>query len=104
MGELLEYLNTYLRTYGYPVLFVGVMLENAGVPVPGETAVLLAGFLASAVGNRLFDIRMVIALTVLAATLGDNLGYWLGRRWARPRLQQGKRFLFLTPRTLQMAE
>jgi len=33
--------------YGYPVLFLGVLLENAGVPVPGEAAVLAAGFLAS---------------------------------------------------------
>jgi membrane-associated protein len=104
ISEIVEYLHSYLLTYGYPVLFAGVMLENAGIPVPGETAVLLAGFLASAAGNRIFDIRWVIGLTVLAATLGDNIGFWLGRRWARPRLQRGKGFLFLTPRALQVAE
>jgi membrane protein DedA with SNARE-associated domain len=37
----------WYAAYGYPVLFVGVLLENAGVPVPGETAVLVAAFLAS---------------------------------------------------------
>jgi len=37
--------------YGYPVLFLGVLLENAGVPVPGEAAVLAAGFLASPAGG-----------------------------------------------------
>src|SRR5205807_9042038 len=40
-----------LSTYGYPVLFAGVLLENAGVPLPGETAVLIAGFLASPAGG-----------------------------------------------------
>jgi membrane protein DedA with SNARE-associated domain len=100
MSRILE----YLHTYGYPVLFLGVMLENAGIPVPGETAVLLAGFLASAASDHVFNIWVVIAITVLAATLGDNMGYWLGREVARPRLQKGKGFLFLTPRTLQIAE
>ncbi|MBV9122249.1 MAG: DedA family protein, partial [Planctomycetes bacterium] len=35
---------------------------------------------------------------------GDNLGFWLGRKGARPRLQKGQRFLFLTPRTFALAE
>jgi membrane protein DedA with SNARE-associated domain len=93
-----------LEVYGYPVLFVGVLLENAGIPVPGETAVLFAGYLASPAGGRHLHVVWVIICTVIAAVLGDNLGFWLGRRWARPRLQQGKRFLFLTPRTLELAE
>jgi membrane-associated protein len=87
--------------YGYPVVFLGVLLENAGIPVPGETAVLVAGFLAS---QGHFRIELVILLTVLAAVIGDNLGFWLGHRWARPRLQAGRGFLFLTPKTLQLAE
>lgn len=90
--------------YGYPVLFVGVLLENMGVPVPGETAVLMAGFLASPAGGGHFDIAWVIGLTVLAAVIGDNLGFWLGHRFARPRLQNGQRFLILTPKTLEVAE
>jgi len=90
--------------YGYPVLFVGVLLENMGIPVPGETAVLVAGFLASKPGGGHFDIGLVIGITVVAAIIGDNLGFWLGHRWARPRLQSGKRFLFLTPKTLELAE
>lgn len=93
-----------LEAYGYPVLFVGVLLENAGVPVPGETAVLLAGYLASPAGGSRLHVAGVIAVTLIAAVLGDNLGFWLGREWARPRLQSGRRFLFLTPRTLELAE
>jgi membrane-associated protein len=94
----------YFETYGYPVLCAGVMLENAGIPVPGETAVVLAGFMASVAGGEVFDIRLVIALTILAAVIGDNIGFWLGRELARPRLQRGKGFLFLTRRTLAVAE
>ena len=93
-----------LESYGYPVLFIGVLLENAGIPVPGETAVLLAGYLSSPAGGGRLHIAAVIVVTVVAAVLGDNLGYWLGREWARPRLQAGRRFLFLTPRSLELAE
>jgi membrane protein DedA with SNARE-associated domain len=90
--------------YGYPVLFIGVLLENAGIPVPGETAVIIAGFLSSPAGGSEFNIFYVILLTVVAAVFGDNVGYWLGHRWARPRLQQGRGFLFLTPKALGLAE
>ncbi len=90
--------------FGYPVLFAGVLLENAGVPVPGETAVLVAGFLCSPPGGARFDIAWVIVLTVVAAVVGDNVGFWLGHRFARPRLQRGRGFLFLTPKTLQLSE
>lgn len=87
--------------YAYPLLFVGVLLESAGVPLPGETAVLTAGFLASE-GN--LDVVIVILVTAAAAMLGDNLGYEMGRRWARPRLKEGRRFFFLTPTILQRVE
>jgi membrane protein DedA with SNARE-associated domain len=90
--------------YGYSVLFFGVLLENAGIPLPGETAVLMAGFLASAQGGGHFRLYLIIPITFTAAVIGDNIGFWLGHRWARPRLQQGRGFLFLTPKTLQMAE
>jgi membrane-associated protein len=104
MENALDLLLSWCESYGYPVLFAGVFLENAGLPVPGETAVLVAGFLASPAGGERFRLPWVIALTIVAAVLGDNMGFWLGRRWARPRLQQGKRFLFLTPRALHRAE
>jgi membrane-associated protein len=94
----------WYAAYGYPVLFLGVLLENAGVPVPGETAVLVAAFLASAAGGGHFGLGWVIAVTCAAAVAGDNLGYWLGRRLARPRLSSGRRFLFLTPERFRVVE
>jgi membrane-associated protein len=75
-----------------------------GVPLPGETAVLIAGFLSSPAGGGHFFIVWVILLTAVAAVIGDNVGFWLGRELARPRLQSGRRFLFLTPKMMQLAE
>jgi membrane protein DedA with SNARE-associated domain len=104
MDDALSLILSFCETYGYPVLFAVVFLENAGVPVPGETGVLVSGFLASPAGGERFHLPWVILVTVAAAVLGDNMGYWLGREWARPRLQRGARFLFLTPRALKKTE
>jgi membrane protein DedA with SNARE-associated domain len=90
--------------HGYLILFAGVMLENTGIPLPGETALLAAAFLASAAGGAHLNIWFVVLAAFTGAVIGDNLGYWIGRELARPRLAGGKRFLFLTPERMRMAE
>lgn len=103
MSWFQEFATRY-AAFGYPILFAGVLIESAGIPVPGETAVLTAAFLASPAGGGHLDLFLVMLTAALAAMLGDNLGYELGRRWARPRLAGGKSFLFLTPSVLHRAE
>jgi len=61
-------------------VFAGVFLENAGLPVPGETALLAGAALAHF--GRLSLVR-VIATAVAGAVLGDNLGFLIGRRVGR---------------------
>jgi undecaprenyl-diphosphatase len=66
--------------YGYAVVFFGVFLENAGLPVPGETA-LLAGAALSRSGR--LSLPLVIVTAIAGAILGDNLGFLIGRRGGR---------------------
>ncbi len=58
--------------YGYIVIFVPVMLETAGLPLPGETTLLLSGVAAS---TGRIDPWVAIAVGSVAAILGDNIGY-----------------------------
>jgi membrane protein DedA with SNARE-associated domain len=94
----------YAGNYGYAILFLGVSLEGVGVPVPGESAVLVAGFVASSAGGGRLSLPLVIAVTFVAAVVGDNFGYWLGKHFARPRLRRSQGFLFLTPERFQWVE
>lgn len=71
--------------FGYWAVFFGVMLENAGLPVPGETILLFASFLA---WQDRFDLFWVIVLACCGATLGDNIGFAIGRRGGRPLLER----------------
>ncbi len=59
-------------------------LESMGVPSPGETALVLAAVLAS---QGKLQIWLVILIGVSSAIIGDNLGYWLGRRFGRDVLE-----------------
>jgi len=92
-----EWLRLALSQYGYAIVFLGVLLENAGVPVPGETILLAAGFLAH---QGLFSLPWVITLAVAAAILGDNAGYWVGRCGGRPVAERYGPLVGLTPARL----
>lgn len=98
---MLSSLLSYFEQYGYWVVFFGVMLENAGVPVPGETILLAAGFFA-ALGH--FNIPLVMAIACLGAVLGDNAGYFIGRKLGRATLLRYGRYVGLTPKRLAMFE
>lgn len=98
---MLDALLSYFQQYGYWVVFFGVMLENAGVPVPGETILLAAGFFA-ATGH--FNLALVMAVACIGAVLGDNAGYFIGRKLGRATLLRIGRFVGLTPKRLVMFE
>jgi membrane protein DedA with SNARE-associated domain len=75
----------FVRDYGLIIVFVAIALETSGVPLPGETALVAAAILAS---RGHFSIWAVIVVASLAAIIGDNVGYWLGRRLGRGFLQR----------------
>ncbi|MGH9345371.1 MAG: DedA family protein [Terriglobia bacterium] len=83
----------FFRLYGYWTIFLATMLEGAGVPLPGETLLLFAGFVA-----RTGDIHL--SLTVLAAiggsTVGECLGYLIGRLGGDAFLEAHRKRLFIS--------
>ncbi|MEL6937969.1 MAG: DedA family protein [Cyanobacteria bacterium J06598_1] len=77
MDELipLEMLQDIAREYGYWAVFCGILLENMGIPLPGETITLIGGFLA---GSHELKIEYVFLAATIGAILGDSGGYLLG--------------------------
>ena len=80
----------FFTTNGVWLLFVVVLLESFGIPLPGETALIAFGVLASQ-GHH--SIVWVIVLAAAGAIVGDNLGYWLIGRWGGRRLFERWGFL-----------
>ena len=81
--------------YGLAFLFLVIFLESAGVWVPGETALVAAGVLAS---RGHFSIATVVGLAALGAILGDNVGYWIGRIYGRKLFVRFRRLEAVLPR------
>jgi membrane protein DedA with SNARE-associated domain len=74
-------MSSFFTEHGLPLLFAAVLVESFGIPVPGETALIAFGVLAS---QGHYPIVIVVAVAAAAAIIGDNLGFWLiGRRGGR---------------------
>ncbi|MEZ4865233.1 MAG: VTT domain-containing protein [Caldilineaceae bacterium] len=67
-----------LQIFGYPLIALGIGLESIGLPTPGETLVLIGAVLAA---NGQLNIYFVVVSAALGAIAGDNVGYFLGRRY-----------------------
>src|SRR5579863_10340463 len=87
MGHhILVVLHDALVHYGYWAVAAALLVENAGVPVPGETVLLLASFLAYS--ERDLQLGWIILIATVAATVGDNLGYAIGHYGGRRLLER----------------
>lgn len=90
-----------LAGIGYPGIAAIVGLESASLPLPGETTLLAASYLA--VTGHL-SLPLVISSAALGAIVGDSLGYLAGRRGGRRLLERYGRYVCLSPKRLQRAD
>ena len=95
-------MTNFITHHGLPLLFVVVMIESFGIPLPGETALIAFGVLAS---RGHYSIASVIAVAAAAAIVGDNLGYWLiGRLGGRALFRRWRWLNAYAERVLPRAE
>lgn len=90
-----------LTTYGLVLLFVLVAMESAGIPLPGETALIAAAVLAT---QHHYSIVWVIVIAAVGAIVGDNIGYWVGRIGGRRLLERWEPIARYSRRALPPAE
>jgi len=102
LQQLYAFLHDFFATHGYWALAVTLLLENAGIPLPGETMLLFASFLASEHGG--LKLGIIIAVGTAACTLGDNLGYWIGNRGGRPLLHRYQRVFRISDERIARGE
>jgi membrane protein DedA with SNARE-associated domain len=95
-------MTSFFTDHGLPLLFAAVAIESFGVPVPGETALIAFGVLAS---QGHYAIAAVIAVATAGAIIGDNLGFWLiGRKGGRALLARSAWLERRTQHVLPRAE
>lgn len=97
----LEHLAPLLSHYGYWAVGGVVLVEDFGVPAPGETILIAAGVYA---GAGQLDVVAVALIAFAAAVVGDNIGYLVGHLGGRPFVHRWGRYIFLTPERFAAAE
>src|ERR1700690_112373 len=97
----LPHLHGFIEHYGYFAVFLVVALESAGVPMPGETALVSAAVFA-ATGS--LNIVLVVLTATAAAILGDNAGYWIGREFGFPLIYRYGRYIRVDEGRLKVAQ
>jgi membrane protein DedA with SNARE-associated domain len=100
--HILDFLRGALVHYGYWAVAAALLLENAGLPVPGETILLLASFLAFT--ERDLQLGWIILIATVAATVGDNLGYFAGQYGGRPLIERYRHLFLIGDRTIARGE
>ncbi len=99
--EDFSFLIQLIRTYGYWVVGVSIFLECMGVPFPGETGLILGGVAAS-LGH--LDLTLVIVVAAFAAVLGDNVGYFIGKKFGRRIIKRLEKFPIFKAEHIEKAE
>ncbi|GAA0233397.1 DedA family protein [Cryptosporangium japonicum] len=94
-------ITALVSDYGYLGLAVLVLVEGFAIPAPGQTAVVLAAGLA---GTGKLNVVGVGLVAFAAAVIGDNIGYWIGRKGGRPLILRFGRYVRLTETRLERVE
>src|SRR5882757_7264051 len=97
----LAHLAPLLDHYGYLAVGGLVFVDDFGIPVPGETILIVAAVYA---GTGKLNIAVVVLIGVTAAIAGDNVGYLIGHKGGRALIQRWGRYVLLTPERLLRAE
>lgn len=100
--NILQLLQNFLHTLGYPAVTLFVMIESSGIPFPGETMLLLASFYAAVYHD--LSLPIVIACAAAGAIIGDNVGYGVGRTGGKAFVERYGRYVFLRPERLHRSE
>ncbi len=91
-------LSELIGHWGYVTIFMVVVSGNLGIPVPEEAILVLAGYL---VWKGQLRLPIVLAVGIVSAMTGDNLGYWAGQHYGKPAIERYGCWLFVTPKRIE---
>lgn len=99
--QKINYWLKLISVFGYPGLFLGLILEFLGLPFPGEIVLTFAGFL---VWNGHLGFGAAVFSAIMGSVTGTVIAYFLGRKFGRPFLEHYGKYAFLTRQKIDRAE
>ena len=102
MSPLIDDLPHLVAAYGYWFVAAIIALESMGIPLPGETVLVIAAIYAGTTHG--LDIGLVVSAAAAGAIIGDNAGFWLGRHVGFPLALKYGRYIRLTEGRLKLGQ
>ena len=99
--EASGHIGYLIATYGLLAIGVIIALESMGLPLPGESVLVLAALYAAHHGH---SIAAVVASAAVGAVLGDNAGYWIGREFGYRLLRRYGSRIGLSPNKIKLGQ
>jgi len=90
-----------IERFGFLLVFFGVMLGSAGIPIPGQIILLVSGVLAQ---QGYLDLGGALVCGIMGAVVGAQIGYWVGRKRGRSVVERWGHYVLITPERLTRAE
>ena len=97
-----EQLQRFISTYGYWAVALIVGLESMGLPLPGETVLVLATIYAAT--DPSLNVWLVITAAAVGSIIGDNVGYWLGKKYGYALLRRYGRHIGMSDARIKIGQ
>ncbi len=97
----MDYIISFMETWGYGAMFIAMVLENANIPIPSEIVLGFAGYL---IAQGTFTMGMTIVVGTAAGIVGSILSYWMGQYGGRPLLIKYGKYIFFNEHKFHLAE
>ena len=101
MDTLVETVRPYINHYGYWAIFFGVFLESLGLPVPGETLIIVAGLVAA---KGVLNFSWIVILTIIATFIANEISFAIGYWGGNNLLAKYGKYVFINETRLQALE
>ena len=98
----MEWLHGFVVEYGYFAITIILMMESAGIPMPGEATLVTASVYAGT--RHALDIRLIILAAAAGAIIGDNIGFWVGRELGNAALSRWGHIIGLDERKRKLGQ
>jgi membrane protein DedA with SNARE-associated domain len=101
INVLAQFVVHTIGVLGYPGIFLLMLLESCGIPMPSEVIMPFSGFLV-ADGKMLF--WLIVAMGTLGNLVGSLLAYWIGYRGGRPLIEKYGKYILISKHDLDLAD
>lgn len=101
LKAVVDFIQHFVQSVGYPGLFVLIMLESTLVPIPSELVMPFAGYLAH---TGEFSLAAILIINSVAALVGSAICYWIGMAGGKPLLMKYGKFIGVRRKDIERTE